>query len=100
MDVTMNQLLSSIDRLRLTALASILWRCFIITAVSLLFVWGVMLVAGDPIHRLHALAFDLSRREFALFVLGFLTFIKCLNVVLFLFPAIAITLYLRRQPNG
>ena len=78
----------------LTILASILLRCFIFGTIALAFVWGVTAFAHEPFEKLHASWFGISAHEFNLFLYGFLTLIKCLNVVLFLFPWIAIEHYL------
>jgi len=91
----MSQSLSEEAIQTLDAIAGILLRCFIITLVASLFVWIVFLAMGDLIHRGHTLFFDISKREFDLFLLYSLTFIKALNVVFFLFPFLAIKHYLR-----
>ena len=78
----------------LTIFASILFRCFIFTSIAMVLVWGVVALAHDPIEALHESLFGISAHEFDLFLYGFLTLIKCLNVVLFLFPWLAIRHYL------
>lgn len=85
------------DTQRLEALASILGRCFCITVAALLFVWLVVIAFGEPVHRLHNMMIEISRPQFDLLVLVSLTFIKSLNVVLFLFPFVAIKHFLRVQ---
>jgi hypothetical protein len=79
------------------AIAGILLRCFIFTVFALLFVWFVVFLMGDTLYRIHAVLFDLSRKEFDLFILYFLTFIKSLNVVFFLIPFLAIKHLLRSR---
>ena len=78
----------------LTVIDSILLRCFIVGTIALTFAWGVSIIAHQPIERLHESLLGISSHEFNLFLYGFLTLIKCLNVVLFLFPWIAIKHYL------
>ena len=82
------------------AIAAILLRCFILTAIALLFTWSVVFVMGDTIYQVHADLFDLTRKEFDLFLLYFLTFIKSLNVVFCLIPYVAIKLVLRGRRQG
>jgi len=96
----MKPVLEARDRQRLEALAGILGRCFVLTVVAMLVVWGVMYMAGDPVHRLHAVFFDLSSQQFDLLSLAALTFIKSLNVVFFMFPYLAIKHYLYVTRRG
>lgn len=77
------------------AIAGILLRCFIITVGAMFFVWVVLLVMGDVIYSIHSQLIDISRKEFDLFCLYSLTFMKTLNVLFFLFPFVAIKSYLR-----
>jgi len=79
----------------LDAIAGILLRCFILTAVASIFVWAVYFAIGDSLHRIYTLFIDISRKEFDLFLLYSLTFIKSLNIVFFLIPFVAIKLFLR-----
>lgn len=79
----------------LDAVAAILLRCFVLTVIAMLFVWAVVFLMGDGIYQMHAGLFDLTRKEFNLFLLYFLTFIKSLNVVFCLIPYVAIKLVLR-----
>jgi hypothetical protein len=88
----------SVQRLRL--ISGVLLRCFVVTVIAMLFVWGVVFVARKPIQQMHVSMFGLSAHEFDLFLYGFLTLIKCLNVVLFLFPYLAIQHILRGQKNA
>ena len=93
----MSQPLSKETMTILDSIAAILLRCFIITVVAMLFVWLVFLVMGDYIYQGHTLFFDITQREFDLFFLYSMTFIKSLNVVFFLFPFIAIKHFLRNK---
>jgi hypothetical protein len=79
----------------LDAVAGILIRCFFITVGAMLFIWLVWLVLGDVIHSVHAQMLDITRREFDLFYLYTMTFMKGLNVLFFFFPFFAIKWYLR-----
>ena len=79
----------------LDAIADILFRCFIITVGVMLFTWGVSLILGDVIYSIHAQLIDITRKEFDLFFLYVMTFMKGWNVLFFLFPFIAIKCYLR-----
>ena len=82
------------------AIAEILLRCFIITVLALLFVWLLVFFAGDFFYQIQTIFVDISRREFDLFLLYSLTFMKVLNVVFFLFPFVAIKLFLRGQHDS
>ena len=93
----MSQPLSKETMTILDSIAAILLRCFIITVVAMLFVWLVFLAMGDYIYQGHRLFFDITQREFDLFFLYSMTFIKSLNVVFFLFPFIAIRHFLRNK---
>ena len=78
----------------LDMIAGILIRCFAITVGAMLFTWLVWLLIGDVIHSIHGQMFDITRREFDLFFLYTMTFMKGLNVMFFLFPFVAIKWYL------
>lgn len=77
------------------AIADILLRCFVITVGVMLFTWVVWLVMGDAVYGIHHRMIDLTRKEFDLFFLYTMTFLKGLNVIFFLFPFVAIKWYLR-----
>jgi len=66
------------------AIAAILLICFIITVLALLFVWILIVFQGDYFYQIQTLFVDVSRRDFDLFILYSLTFMKVLNVVFFL----------------
>lgn len=82
------------------AIAAILLRCFIITFLALLFVWILIVFQGDYFYQIQTIFVNVSYQDFDLFVLYSLTLMKILNVVLFLFPFIAIKLLLRGQKNN
>ena len=73
----------------LDVIAAILIRCFFITVGAMLFTWVVWLVLGDVVHSIHGQMLEITRKEFDLFVLNVMTFMKGLNVLFFLFPFIA-----------
>jgi len=79
----------------LDAVANILLRCFIITLGASLFVWFVVFMLGDVIYSIYSQLMEISRKEFDLFFLYSMTFIKAVNLLFFLFPFVAIKTYLR-----
>ena len=79
----------------LDAVAGVLLRCFFLLLAAQLFVWAVLFLAGDPIYGMYAFLFDISRKEYDLFMLYSLTALKVLNVVFFMVPFVAIKLMLR-----
>jgi len=81
----------------LDAIADILLRCFIITVGAMLFVWLVAFMLGDVIYSIYSQLMEISRKEFELFFLYTMTFLKALNVLFFGIPFVAIKSYLRRQ---
>jgi len=81
----------------LDAIADILLRCFIITVGAMLFVWLVVFMLGDVIYSIYSQLMEISRKEFDLFFLYTMTFLKALNVLFFGIPFVAIKSYLRRQ---
>ncbi len=79
----------------LDAIADILLRCFIITVGAMLFVWFVVFMLGDVIYSIYSQLMEISSKEFDLFFLYTMTFLKALNILFFLFPFVAIKSYLR-----
>jgi len=79
----------------LDAIADILLRCFVITVGAMLFVWMVSFMLGDVIFSIHSQLIEISRREYDLFFLYTMTFLKALNVLFFGIPFVAIKWYLR-----
>ena len=78
----------------LDAVAGILIRCFFITVGAMTFTWLVWLVLGDVVHSVHGQMLEITRKEFDLFFLYTMTFMKGLNVLFFFFPYFAIKWYL------
>jgi len=79
----------------LDAVAGILLRCFVITVGAMLFVWFVVFLLGDVIYSIYSQLMEISRKEFDLFFLYTMTFLKALNVLFFGIPFVAIKWYLR-----
>ena len=79
----------------LDATADILLRCFVITVGAMLFVWMVSFMLGDVIYSIHSQLIEISRREYDLFFLYTMTFLKALNILFFGIPFVAIKWYLR-----
>jgi hypothetical protein len=77
------------------AVAGILLRCFIITVGAMLFTWLVVFMLGDVIYSIYSQLMEISRKEFDLFFLYTMTFLKALNVLFFGIPFVAIKWYLR-----
>lgn len=91
----MHDSLSPATRSTFDALAGILLRSFFITVGAMLFTWLVWLTAGDIVYSIHSRMIDLTRKEFDLFFLYTMTFLKGMNLLFFLFPFLAIKWYLR-----
>ena len=79
----------------LDVIAAILIRCFVITVGAMLFTWAVWLVLGDVIHSVHSQLYEITRKEFDLYFLYTMTFLKALNILFFGIPFVAIKWYLR-----
>jgi len=77
------------------AIASILLRCFVITVGAMLFTWLVVFILGDVIFSIYSQLMEISRKEFDLFFLYTMTFLKALNILFFGIPFVAIKWYLR-----
>ena len=79
----------------LDVIAAILIRCFIITAGAMIFTWAVWLMMGDVIHSIHSQMYEITRKEFDLYFLYTMTFLKASNILFFGIPFVAIKMYLR-----
>jgi len=77
------------------AIANILLRCFLIAVGAMIFTWAVWLMLGDVIHSIHSQMYEITRREFDLYFLYTMTFLKALNILFFGIPFVAIKWYLR-----
>ena len=77
------------------AIADILLRCFIITVGAMLFVWFVVFTLGDVIYSIYCQLMEISKKEFDLFFLYTMTFLKAMNILFFGIPFVAIKWYLR-----
>jgi len=91
----MSSTLSEDSIATLDAIADILLRCFIITVGAMLFVWFVVFMLGDVIFSIYSQLMEISRKEFDLFFLYTMTFLKALNILFFGIPFVAIKWYLR-----
>ena len=91
----MNTSLSEDSLNTLDAIADILLRCFVITVGAMIFVWFVSLILGDVVYSIHAQLIEITRKEFDLFFLYTMTFLKALNILFFGIPFVAIKMYLR-----
>jgi uncharacterized protein DUF6868 len=83
----------------LDTVAKILIRCFVLGYLLLLLWFGVYLLAGDLLYRLNGPLFGLSQHEMNLMHFYGIVFVKCCNILFFLFPYIAIRLVLRKKPK-
>jgi hypothetical protein len=79
-------------------LAKILLRCWIFGFLLLLLWFGIYMLAGGVIYRMHGSMFDLSKHDLDVIQYCGMGFVK-LSVILFLFfPWLAIRLVLRKRP--
>ena len=79
----------------LDVIAAILIRCFVITVGAMLFTWLVVFILGDVIFSIYSQLMEISLKEFDLFFLYTMTFLKALNILFFGIPFVAIKWYLR-----
>lgn len=91
----MSQQLTENTLTNLDVIAGILLRCFIITVGAMLFTWFVFLLFGEQVYCIQSRMVEITRKEFDLFMLYVMTFMKGLNLIFFLFPFLAIKWYLR-----
>ena len=97
----MSQLPSAETINTLDIIAAILLRCFIITIVAVAFLWLLTFLMGDLIVRNNVFLLGLSRKEFDVLMLYFITLLKTLNAVFFLIPFLGIRLFLHgRRGNA
>jgi hypothetical protein len=76
-------------------LAKVLLRCWVLGFVLLFISVGVVLLAGDSVHRLHGEMFGLSKHELELVLYCGIAILKLLILVFFFIPWLAIRLVLR-----
>ena len=79
----------------LEVIAAILIRCFFITVGAMLFTWLVVFMLDDVIYSIYSQLMAITRKEFDLFFLYTMTFLKALNILFFGIPFVAIKWYLR-----
>jgi Family of unknown function (DUF6868) len=81
----------------LDAVAKVLLRC-VFLGFGLLIIWAaVFFAAGDLLFRLNGPIFGLSQHEMNLMHFYGIVFVKCLVLLFFLFPYIAIRLVLQKR---
>jgi hypothetical protein len=81
----------------LNAVAHVLLRC-VVLGFGLLILWAVVyLVAGDLLFRLNGPIFGLSQHEMNLMHFYGIVFVKCLVLLFFVIPYIAIRLVLQKR---
>jgi hypothetical protein len=78
----------------LDTIADILLRCFVITVGAMLFTWFIVFLLGDVIYSIYSQLMEISEKEFDLFFLYTMTFLKALNILFFGIPFVAIKWYL------
>jgi hypothetical protein len=78
-------------------LAKVLMRCWIFGYLLLLIWLGVILVAGDVVHRLHGGMFGLSSHELDVIFYSGMGLLKLFVLVFFFIPWLAIKLVLRTK---
>ena len=93
----MSRSLSEDTIVALDAIAGILIRCFFITVGAMLFTWLVVFLLGDVIYSIYSQLMEITRKEFDLFFLYTMTFLKSLNILFFGIPFVAIKWFLRSQ---
>jgi len=79
----------------LDAVAGILLRCFVITVGAMTFTWLVVFILGDVIYSIYSQLMEITMKEFDLFFLYTMTFLKALNILFFGIPFVAIKWFLK-----
>ena len=82
----------------LDTLGKILLRCSIFGFLLLLLWFGIFMLAGDLIYRLHGTMFGLSGHDLNVIHYCGMTFVKLSVILFFFFPWLAIRLVLRKRP--
>jgi hypothetical protein len=84
----------------LDALARVLLRCFVL-GYALILLWvGVYLAAGNVLYGPANRLFGLTAHEVDLVQYCGIAFVKCLVLLFFLFPYVAIRLVLRKRAGA
>lgn len=81
----------------LEAVARVLLRCFLMGLVLLLAWFGVLMVPGDVVYRVHGELFGLSPHEVNVIHYCGMAFVKMCVLLFFLFPFIAIRLVVGKR---
>jgi hypothetical protein len=77
-------------------LAQVLLRCWIFGSVLLVIWFGVALLMGDIIHKLHGPMFGITMHEFDVIFYGVLGMLKLFVLVFFFIPWLSIRLVLKK----
>ncbi len=77
-------------------LGKILLRCWIFGFLLLLVWFGIYMLAGGVIYRMHGSMFDLGKHDLDVIHYCGMGFVKLVVILFFLFPWAAIRLELRR----
>ena len=81
-------------------LAKVLLRCGVFGYLLLLLSVGIILIAGDPIYRLNASLFGLSKHELELIIYECVVLMEVIVLLFFLIPWLAIRLVLRKARHN
>ncbi len=84
----------------LTVIASILWRCFVVAIIGLIFSFTVYRLMSDQIGRLYSSLSNVNPDDFERIALAAYADVKILSVVAFLFPFLGIKWYLHSQQKA
>jgi hypothetical protein len=85
---------------RFDLLAKVLLRCAVFGCLLLLLWFGMYMLAGDLIYRMHGSMFGLSKHELDVIHYCGMAFVKLVVILFFLFPWLAIRLVLRKEKNS
>jgi hypothetical protein len=81
----------------LRTVARVLMWCILLSGAILVLWFGMLVLAGEWVYRMHAQFFPVSREHFAFLHYGGLALLKSAVIVLFLVPYAAIRIVLRRD---
>jgi len=78
-------------------LAKVLLRCWIFGFLLLLLWFGIYMLAGGLIYRMHGSMFDLAKHDLDVIHYCGMAFVKLSVILFFFFPWLAIKLVLRKR---
>jgi hypothetical protein len=84
----------------LDTLAKVLLRCVVMGLLTVLFWFGMYMLAGDTIYSMHGRLFHLTQHELDLIHYCGMAWVKGCTLVFFLFPYVAIRLVLKKRPDA